>query len=370
MIALDSTSADDAWRKAARLLQTEVNIQQGRGQPTRELLHVIFSLADSRQRVAFTRAINPALAIAEVIWILSGANASEFLVRWNPRMKQFADKDTNIFHGAYGYRLGSRPHLPVAAEQALRITTDKPHPQLDQLRAAYEALLWSPDSRQVVLQIWDARIDLPDPEPRSTDVPCNLASHLMIRNGRLEWLQVMRSNDLFWGMPYNVVQFTCLQEVIAGWLGLDVGSYVQMSDSLHVYQRYWDELDSLSLDQDLNTPVNRTDLRITGYRQWEELWGGIASAAVILSKGVSPGEALTILDNLSDLPSGYVELIAVLAAESLRLNGYDNEAIAIIDHAGEYWGTSWRNWRNRKLLESRQQPLSRTSLLGIVPHSS
>lgn len=348
MIAIDVTSADDAWRKAARLLQAEVNIQPGRDQPTRELPHVIFSLADSRQRIVFARPFNPAFAIAEVIWILSGANASEFLAAWNVRMKQFVDEDANVFHGAYGYRLGSRPRLSADAERALRVETGRVTPQLDQLRAAYEALRHFPDSRQVVLQIWNSTLDLPDPSPRSADVPCNLISHLMIRDNRLEWLQIMRSNDLIWGMPYNFIQFTCLQEIMAGWLGVDVGSYVQLSDSLHVYQRHWDELDELVLGQVDHEPVNRTDLRVEGYDEWELLWGRIVESAIALSKGVNPCEAWKIFDQASDLPTGYVEWVALLAAESLRGRGHYDESLKMIDHAGEYWATSWRQWSARK----------------------
>jgi thymidylate synthase len=191
----------------------------------------VFSLADPRQRIVFARPFNPALAIAEVIWILSGANASEFLISWNPRHQRFVDvgKDTRVFYGAYGHRLGSRPRLPEEMDRMLRIGADgEPFPK-DQLRSAYQALRHEPDSRQVVLQIWDPERDLPDPMPRSEDVPCNLVSHLMIRDNRLEWFQVMRSNDLIWGTPVNFIQFTCLQEIMAGWLGVDVGSYVHLS---------------------------------------------------------------------------------------------------------------------------------------------
>jgi len=89
------------------------------------------------------------------------------------------------------------------------------------------------------LQIWDPRTDLPDASgvPASADVPCNVCSLLKVRGGRLEWTQILRSNDLFLGVPYNFVQFTSLQEVLAGWLQLEPGEYVQFSDSLHVYHR-------------------------------------------------------------------------------------------------------------------------------------
>jgi thymidylate synthase len=45
----------------------------------------------------------------------------------------------------------------------------------------------------------------------------------------------MRSNDFHRGLPYNIIQFTTLQEVMAGWLGLKVGGYHHFSDSLHIY---------------------------------------------------------------------------------------------------------------------------------------
>lgn len=347
MIALKATTADDAWRQAAQLLQGEAHIQTGRDQPTRELIHVAFTLADPRQRLVFTRPINPAFAVAEVIWMLSGANASEFLNFWNPGMRRYVDTDGRVFHGAYGHRLGSNPRLSATAELALRVTNDEGQAR-DQLCMAYEALRHSPDSRQVVLQIWDSKCDLPNPSPRSANVPCNLLSHLMIREDRLEWLQVMRSNDLIWGTPYNLVQFTCLQEIVAGWLGVDVGGYVHVSDSLHVYQRHWEELDALTLGEAPKIPTNFADLRIEGYEAWEQVWGQVADAAVQLAKQLVPEEAFTIVDQANDLPAAYAEWIALLAAESLRRSGYDSEAATLVDRAGGYWAANWRQWFVRR----------------------
>ena len=53
---------------------------------------------------------------------------------------------------------------------------------------------------------------------------------------------------MFLGVPHNFVQFTCIQEVLAGWLGVECGSYNQISDSLHVYDHNWERLmDSTAL---------------------------------------------------------------------------------------------------------------------------
>lgn len=350
MTLIEATTADRAWRQAAQLLHNTGQVQSGRDQPTRELVHVVFSLSDARQRLVFGRPINPAFAVAEVIWILSGGNAAEFITAWNSRMSDYVDPDSVVFHGAYGHRLGSQPALPDDVGRALRIENTGESLRLDQVRAAYDALMHSPDSRQIVLQIWDSDRDLPDPEPRSVDVPCNLVSHLMVRNDRLEWLQVMRSNDLMWGTPYNFIQFTTLQEIIAGWIGVEVGNYVHVSDSLHVYQRHWNNLENVAADEG-DLPVNRADLRIEGYDDWEKAWGQVAHAALRLANAVTPDEAQTIVGQMQDVPAGYVEWVALLASESLRRCGYAPEAESLINHAGEYWATSWRRWHQRKLVE-------------------
>ena len=59
--------------------------------------------------------------------------------------------------------------------------------------------------------------------PSAEDIPCNLSSLLKIRKNQLEWMQINRSNDIYRGLPYNIVQFTTLQELMASWLGIEVG---------------------------------------------------------------------------------------------------------------------------------------------------
>jgi thymidylate synthase len=352
------------------MLQGVTAVQPGRNQPTRELLHVAFSISQPRQRVVFARPFNPAQAVAEVIWILSGGNASGFLQEWNPRLKEYLDAGSVSFHGAYGYRLGSWPSLPAHAAEALRVGLCD-EPKIDQLRAAFEALSTNADSRQVVLQIWNAEMDMPNPAPRSRDIPCNIVSHPMIRNGRLEWLQVMRSNDLFWGTPINFIQFMCLQEIMAGWLDVDVGEYVHVSDSLHVYERHWLELDGLELEETANRPTNSSDLRIVEYAEWEQVFAVVAMAAVQLSDSeVNPDSARGIVQRVEGVPSAYAEWIALLAAESLRKRGYEADAADLIVKAGEYWMTSWLSWYERKKGETPRRRQTRALQRPLNYHSS
>ncbi len=352
MIHIEGSSADAVWKHAISQLRTSGSIQEGRDQTTRELLHVAFTITTPCQRLVFGRPINPAFAIAEVIWIMAGANDSSFLSFWNPRMTQFLDKDQRAFHGAYGFRLGSRPKLSEDASQQLRYEGGKNKVRPDQLKTAYEALLHTSGSRQIVLQIWNSQFDMPDPQPRSNDIPCNLMSHLLIRQGKLEWLQVMRSNDLIWGTPYNFVQFTTMQEIMAGWLGVEVGTYNHISDSLHVYERHWQGLENIETDT-YEVPTNLAKLNVLTYFEWEKLWEKLVDHTIRLTKCLEVSDFREVFNGFTDAPGAYVEWLALLTAEALRRRGYLGEAEKIIDFAGVFWATSWRIWLKEVLSRRR-----------------
>lgn len=218
---IQAHSANEAWLQALDLLfkSSNATVAQGRGGLTTELLHLTITIEDPRQRWVFARqpAISPAFALAEAIWIISGRNDSEVLKFLNRGLPKYCG-DGPTLYGAYGHRLRHQHGL-------------------DQLENAYQSLVANPATRQIVMQIWDAQTDLPDFEgrPRSPDIPCNTQSMLRVQNGKLHWLQTMRSNDIFRGLPYNFIQFTTLQEVIAGWLGLELGNYTHVVSCLHYY---------------------------------------------------------------------------------------------------------------------------------------
>lgn len=222
MKLFEGESASEVWDKSFDFLLNKTNsIQQdSRVGSTFEIMKVVFSISNSRDRWVINRTpmISPAFAIAELFWILSGRDDADFINTWNPIMKNYSGDDTN-YYGAYGKRL--RTNL-----------------DLDQIEQAYETLLNNPNSRQVVLQIWDAEKDLPKIKgmPNAADIPCNISAMLKIRDNKLEWSQMMRGNDLFRGTPYNFIQFTTLQEIMAGWLDIDIGEYFYFTDSLHVYE--------------------------------------------------------------------------------------------------------------------------------------
>ena len=324
---LEADGANEIWEQAAKWflpggIATE---QPSRNGTTTEVLRAALTIRNPQQRWIASRvpAMSPAFAIAEVIWIVRGRNDAEFLNYFNRTLPHYAG-DGDTYHGAYGFRL--RQHLG-----------------LDQLDRAYRGLAADNASRQVVLQIWDSPIDMPteDGKPVSQDIPCNIVSLLKIRHGQLDWTQVMRSNDLFRGLPHNIVQFTCVQEVVAGWLGLKPGAYHHFADSLHLYENDGDvreRIDATSVprsDDSLALPKVESE---AAFKRLADFTDGL------IKDSTSPDAILTNLDELG-LNSAFTNYASILAAEALRRRRADGEMAQVLSRCSnpclEFMFTRW-----------------------------
>ena len=323
-------TADAIWRDAAAALLADRDVirQDSRLGVTRELLHTSFVLTDPRQRWILSRqpAINPAFAIAEIVWIFAGREDSAFLNFWNPALPRFAGVAPR-YHGAYGHRL--RRNLGF-----------------DQLNRAFGALSAKPESRQVVLQIWDGARDLPlaNGQARDPDIPCNICAMPKIRNGRLEWMQVMRSNDLFLGTPHNFVQFTVIQEVMAGWLGIEPGSYVQVSDSLHFYEKDLKTVAVAEQPPELPEPESLALPKADS----DEVMAWLNQAMDLLCGAMLTRHRFATLVTAPPIPRAWADLFCVVAADTALRRHWPEEAVACIaDCTSPVLVTAWTAWRDR-----------------------
>lgn len=306
-------------------------MQSGRGGDAAELLHATFRITDPRQRWVLSRrpGINPAFAIAEAFWILRGRDDAKFVNFWNPALPRYAG-DGEAYHGAYGKRLRAAFGF-------------------DQIERAIDALSGTPSSRQVVLQIWDPRVDFPqtDGAPANPDIPCNISSILKVRNGRLEWLQVMRSNDVFRGTPYNIVQFTLIQEYIAGCIGAELGDFILLSDSLHAYAS---DINRFRIE---STPPVRSECSIALDRA--RAAGAIELCAMALDRLIEANLELTDFYGIvhaAGVPAGHADLIRIVAADSARRRGWAgaacDAAAACSDPALRSMWSQWASDRQAK----------------------
>src|SRR3990172_1046196 len=104
----DGQTADQVWQKIAHTFcnREGISIQPSRRGKTLEIPHAGISIVDPRQRWVTSRypPINPAFAIAEVVWIVTGRNDSAFLNYFNTKLPECAGEG-DTYHGAYGFRL-------------------------------------------------------------------------------------------------------------------------------------------------------------------------------------------------------------------------------------------------------------------------
>lgn len=329
-MAFNAKTANGVWLKIASALAEKAGAtQQSRLGTTAEILHAMIAIDDPIQRWVVGRVppLNPAFALAEVVWIMTGRRDARFLTFFFREFKKFVGNARNP-PGAYGHRL--RKHLGV-----------------DQLTRAYQALRAKPHSRQAVLQIWDAKIDLPKRSGReaSGDIPCNVLSMLKIRSGALEWMQIMRSNDAFRGLPYNLVQFTTLQEIVAGWLGVKVGGYHHVSDSLHVYEA---DIHHLADTQNIPCMPNTDSLALpkseseAAFKQLEAAVENIISPACF-SVGACERQVAA-----SRLPPAFLNILRVMTAEGIRRRGKPVRALAVMaDCSNRVYSQLFERWTRR-----------------------
>lgn len=201
-------AAEALYWQSGRLMG--IPVVAPRGQRTHEAVAQTIKISDPSDVLCtlMGRKMNIKIAAIEALSIVAGEQHPNLLCRVAPQFAQF--RNGGAFHGAYGPRL--RPQIPAILD---RLADD-------------------PLTRQAVATIWDPALDL---QEGVHDLPCTVYLSWQIRDGKLNGFTHMRSNDIWWGWTYDVVQFTTLLWSMAHAIGVGVGSYTHYADSLHLYER-------------------------------------------------------------------------------------------------------------------------------------
>jgi thymidylate synthase len=322
-------TANDVWSEAAKQLKIiDGDFLSSRVGGIHELLHVMLSIDNPIEKWVSQRSptMSISFALAELVWILNGSNESRIINYWNTGLQKYSGFEEN-YHGAYGFRI--RQNFGV-----------------DQLERVYSALKNNPESRQAVILIWDPIQDLPNESgaPRSSDIPCNICSLIKIRDNRLEWAQIMRSNDVFRGLPYNIVQFTSIQEILAGWLGINPGSYTHFSDSLHIYEN-----DKKTMDITDNKFSRNGDSLSLPKQLFDKIIKDIYERMCFIVANNPDENKLRSLSQLQTAIPAYnniMFIIAAYAAKKLKYIELKSELVA--DCTNELYRQIWKKWDEQK----------------------
>lgn len=193
-------------------------VARPRGFTCYELRPFHFTLLDPKRSIycGKSRKLSARFWAIETLSYLAGLGGrkwhADLLIACNKGMRSFVNEETGTFDGAYGPRISLSLHGII-----------------DLLRK-------DPDSRQAVSSIWEPGT----PKP-SKDIPCTVCLHFFRSKGALSLQVYMRSNDLNWGLPYDVPAFCAIQSYIAEQLDWELGEYHHSCGSLHVYENETDD---------------------------------------------------------------------------------------------------------------------------------
>lgn len=205
----------EAWLKVVKSLGNAEE-HAPRGKKIREHKNVSVTIENPKQRILDLpiRKISLPFAFGELVWYLRGRNDVKMMSYYSKMMSSFSD-DGLTLNSAYGYRIfGNHPSIPF-----------------NQWEDVVRRLKEDPDSRQAIIHL-----HTPNNQPTKDEV-CTLSLQFLIRNGKLDMVVNMRSNDIVWGFTYDVFSFTTFQELMANELGVEVGTYYHNAASMHIYEK-------------------------------------------------------------------------------------------------------------------------------------
>lgn len=193
---------------------------------TREILNAKIQIIDVKNPVVSIRDISIEYLFGELIWYFSRRNDLEFISKFSSFWNHLSD-DEKTCNSAYGYLIFEKHGF-------------------DQLAKVIELLRHDPASRRAVINL-----NVPNEGVIETkDEPCTISIQFIIRNEKVNCTVCMRSNDIWFGFPYDVVFFTELQRIVAEQLDLKLGIYTHFAGSLHMYDR-----DEKKIRKIVNDPV-------------------------------------------------------------------------------------------------------------------
>lgn len=228
----------EAYPPIVQYLRKYGHLHNSRSGPTLELLDFKTTMTNPVERCVGgnERKMNIFFLLAEAIWIWAGRNDVKFLNLFNSRMAEFSDNGST-FNAPYGFRLrhhgldASNTFSAWGREEDGVSYEDCSERNFDQIKWVLNLLKKDPDTRRAVVTIWNPEFDTQD----SKDIPCNDLLMFKLRHGYLHLTIANRSNDVHWGLPTNVFQFSFILEMMSNVLGVKPGCQTHNSQSLHLY---------------------------------------------------------------------------------------------------------------------------------------
>lgn len=309
MEVIRARNVNEAYEQGRLLLLNEGVREESRAGPVVVAPYPVLTVYERpTERVLFDvpRDANPFFHLFESLWLLAGRDDARWLDQFVSDFSSRFAQDDGRLHGSYGKRW--RDHFSLYGRE---IPDNGPREDWrteqssDQLDSVVQTLRTDPSSRQCVITMWDPTADLGVAGLK--DRPCNTQVYLRVRDityreppvtdqNSAEWERrivegtnrvldlavTCRSNDIVWGAyGANAVQFSVLQEYLAGRIGVGVGTMYQFSNNWHGYVdvlekfRWWDASsdpyrEGLASSLPMGTDWSTWDTDLRRFMAWTE----------------------------------------------------------------------------------------------------
>ena len=233
-----------------------------------------------------TRKVSLRIAFEETMFFLRGQSNTKLLEEKNINIwrgntsREFLDARglTNLPEGDMGRGYGVQ-------WRNWRSSNDC---EVDQISQLLENIKTDPHGRRHVVTGWN-----PGELNQMALPPCHMMhmysveGEFTVTSGRLNSCFVMRSNDVPYGLPYNIMSYALLNHIFAKHLGLEPGDLVYMGWDVHIYNNQFDmvreqltrtptALPELYIDREVSTiddimALDWADIRLEGYKPMPDI---------------------------------------------------------------------------------------------------
>ena len=161
-------------------------------------------------------------------------------------------------NSSYGYRIFYRP---IYSEIELNeLDTDLVHEYDNQWNFCKEQLINDKDTRQALMFVSGPDVQYHN----NKDFICTLTYLFDINNDKLNITVNRRSQDLYFGLPYDfvweyILLYKMHQELISTYPNLQIGSYSMFANNIHIYERNF-EIFNQMIDYKMNKFENQNIL--------------------------------------------------------------------------------------------------------------
>lgn len=201
------------------LIKKDYSEESPRGLLVREFLLEKLELNPTEPFSEFeTRKFNFKYFTGELIWYLCGDFSTGLISKFSTFWDKLVDKD-GLINSNYGQIILKSP---------------------SQFSFAYNTLVKDKNSRQALIHINSPVYQFKE----TKDFPCTLNILFYIRKNELNMRVYMRSQDIFYGMQYDVPWFSVIHQNMflllkETYSELKLGKYYQMFDNVHYYERHF-----------------------------------------------------------------------------------------------------------------------------------